>query len=137
VFIAQDEELRREVALKEIQARHADSPHSRARFVQEAEVTGGLEHPGIVPVYGLGHYADGRPFYAMRFIKGGSLKDAIDRFHKTDDAPRDPVERGVELRKLLRRFFDVCNAMEYAHSRGVLHRDLKPAISCSASTARR
>lgn len=47
----------------------------------EAEVTGSLEHPGIVPVYGLGQYADGRPFYAMRFIKGDSLKDAIDKYH--------------------------------------------------------
>ena len=79
VFVAHDEELNREVALKEIQDRHADDPQSRARFVLEAEITGGLEHPGIVPVYGLGHYADGRPFYAMRFIQGDSLKDAIER----------------------------------------------------------
>ena len=60
---------------------YADDPRSRSRFVLEAEITGGLEHPGIVPVYGLGHYADGRPFYAMRFIKGDSLKEAIERFH--------------------------------------------------------
>jgi hypothetical protein len=69
VFVALDSELNREVALKEIQDRHADSPVSRSRFLMEAEITGGLEHPGIVPVYGLGTYADGRPFYAMRFIK--------------------------------------------------------------------
>ena len=81
VFVARDEELHREVALKEIQDRHADDPDSRARFLLEAEITGGLEHPGIVPVYGLGSYADGRPFYAMRFIHGDSLKDAIERFH--------------------------------------------------------
>jgi serine/threonine protein kinase len=68
VFIARDEELGREVALKQIQDRHADDPHSRSRFILEAEVTGGLEHPGVVPVYGLGKYADGRPFYAMRFV---------------------------------------------------------------------
>jgi hypothetical protein len=73
VSVARDEELHREVALKEIQDRHADDPDSRSRFVQEAEITGGLEHPGIVPVYGLGTYADGRPFYAMRFIRGHSL----------------------------------------------------------------
>ncbi len=126
VFVACDEELRREVALKEIQARYADSAESRARFVQEAEVTGGLEHPGIVPVYGLGYYADGRPFYAMRLLKGGSLKEAIDHLHEANGGAGNAVERSVELRKLLRRFFDVCNAMEYAHSRGVLHRDLKP-----------
>src|SRR5262249_35102685 len=70
VFLAQDTELDREVALKEIQLRPAGHAVSRARFVTEARVTGALEHPSIVPVYGLGHYADGRPFYAMRFIRG-------------------------------------------------------------------
>jgi hypothetical protein len=59
VFVAHDEELHREVALKEIQPRHADQPDNRARFLLEAEITGGLEHPGIVPVYGLGAYDDG------------------------------------------------------------------------------
>jgi serine/threonine protein kinase len=146
VFVAHDEELNREVALKEIQDRHAGNPESRARFLLEAEITGGLEHPGIVPVYGLGTYADGRPFYAMRFIKGDSLKDAIARYHKsssTDFADftdkRQPgsmksvksaksVDHSftVEFRQLLGRFIDVCNAIAYAHSRGVLHRDLKP-----------
>src|SRR5476651_1569410 len=77
VYIAHDEELNREVALKEIQGKHASAPDTRTRFMLEAEITGGLEHPGIVPVYGLGQYDDGRPFYAMRFIKGDSLKDAI------------------------------------------------------------
>ena len=127
VYVARDEELNREVALKEIQAGYADDPDSRSRFLLEAEITGGLEHPGIVPVYGLGHYADGRPFYAMRFIRGDSLKEAIERFHQADEQPgRDPGERTLALRQLLRRFVDVCNAVAYAHSRGVLHRDLKP-----------
>ena len=84
VSVAFDEELRREVALKEIKEKHADDPGSRGRFLLEAEITGGLEHPGIVPVYGLGTYADGRPFYAMRFIRGDSLKDA--RFHEKSNA---------------------------------------------------
>ena len=64
---------------------------SRHRFLLEAEITGGLEHPGIVPVYGLGAYADGRPYYAMRFIRGESLKEAIGRFHaerKAEERPR-------------------------------------------------
>ena len=78
VFVALDEELHREVALKQILDRHADDPTSRQRFFLEAEITGGLEHPGIVPVYGLGRHADGRPYYAMRFIKGESLKVAIE-----------------------------------------------------------
>lgn len=81
VFVAEDGELHRQVALKQIQHRHADHPEARARFLLEAEITGGLEHPGIVPVYGLGTYADGRPFYAMRFIKGDSLQEGVDRFH--------------------------------------------------------
>src|SRR5438105_10391453 len=126
VYVAHDEELHREVALKEIQDRHAHDAESRSRFLLEAEITGGLEHPGIVPVYGLGQYADGRPFYAMRFVKGDSLKDAIARFHKAELPGRDPGERTLALRKLLGRFIDVCNAIAYAHSRGVLHRDLKP-----------
>src|SRR6202023_1932189 len=73
-----------------------------------------------------GCYADGRAFYAMRFIKGDSLKDAIARFHKAEGAARHPGERQAELRGLLRRFVDVGIAVAYAHSRGVLHRDLKP-----------
>ncbi|MGO9467263.1 MAG: tetratricopeptide repeat protein [Isosphaeraceae bacterium] len=81
VFVALDCELHREVALKQILEKHADDPVSRQRFVLEAEVTGGLEHPGIVPVYGLGTYGSGRPYYAMRFIKGDSLKEAIENFH--------------------------------------------------------
>jgi serine/threonine-protein kinase len=127
VFVAHDQELGREVALKEIQVQHADRADSRARFLLEAEITGGLEHPGIVPVYGLGHYEDGRPYYAMRFIRGDSLNEAIERFHKADVAGRDPGERALALRQLLGRFVDVCDAIAYAHSRGVLHRDLKPA----------
>jgi serine/threonine protein kinase len=128
VSVAEDEELHREVALKELQDRLADDHESRARFILEAEITGGLEHPGIVPVYGLGCYADGRPFYAMRFIRGDSLKEAVDRFHKQDEPEAELASgtRALELRKLLGRFVDVCNAVQYAHSRGVLHRDLKP-----------
>jgi serine/threonine-protein kinase len=129
VFVALDEELGREVALKEIQGRHADKPESRARFLVEAEVTGGLEHPGIVPVYGLGQYPDGRPYYAMRFIRGKTLKDAIDAYHDRENGTpdTDPGARALELRALLNRLIAVCNALAYAHTRGVLHRDIKPA----------
>jgi eukaryotic-like serine/threonine-protein kinase len=128
VSVAMDDEVHREVALKEILPEQADDPKSRARFLLEAEVTGRLEHPGIVPVYGLGTGADGRPYYAMRFVRGESLKEAVDRLHRRDlSGAGAPSERPLELRKLLARFLDVCNAVEYAHSRGVIHRDLKPS----------
>ena len=122
VCMAEDTELHRRVALKEIQAKHAKNPVSRDRFVAEAEITGNLEHPGIVPVYGMGTYLDGRPFYTMRFIKGEDLATAIRRFH----SGRAPSFTGLEFRSLLRKLIDVCNTVAYAHSRGVLHRDLKP-----------
>jgi serine/threonine-protein kinase len=127
VSLARDRELNRDVALKEIKPEYADNVPARARFLCEAEITGGLEHPGVVPVYGVGRFADGRPFYAMRFVQGDSLQDAIKRFHDSAGSKDEPGERALALRNLLRRFVDVCNAVAYAHSRGVLHRDLKPA----------
>ena len=78
-----DRELNREVAFKEIKSQHQADKDAQHRFALEAEVTGGLEHPGIVPVYGLGHFQDGRPFYAMRFVRGDSLKTAIQAFHRS------------------------------------------------------
>ena len=132
VHVALDQELNREVAFKEIKPRHARRTDAQTRFVVEAEITGGLEHPGIVPVYGLGHYADGRPFYAMRFIRGQSLHDAVREFHHSDErrgsegADHKYDFSGLAFRNLINRLVDVCNAMDYAHSRQVLHRDLKP-----------
>ncbi len=125
VFVAYDRELNREVALKEIQRRFGHCPISQDRFTLEAEVTGGLEHPGIVPVYGLGHDDDGRPYYAMRFIRGENLKTAIARFYQQSGS-QSPSDTAIEFRDFLRRLLDVCRAIEYAHSRKVLHRDIKP-----------
>jgi WD40 repeat protein len=119
VFIAFDKELHREVALKKIRPQYEGDTAHVGRFVQEAEITGGLEHPGIVPVYGLGEYSDGRPCYAMRLIQGETLAEAVCKFHSGDSA--------VTLRSLLGRFVAVCNAVAYAHHRGILHRDLKPS----------
>ncbi len=126
VFLALDRELNRQVALKELQPYHAHNPASQSRFLLEAEVTGRLEHPGIVPVYGLGRYPDGRPYYAMRFIEGETLKAAIQRFHGADTRSQDPRERELAFQRLLRSLIAACNAVAYAHSRGVVHRDIKP-----------
>ena len=106
VFVALDAELNREVALKQILDHHADDPTSRTRFVLEAEITGGLEHPGIVPVYGLGSDGGGRPYYAMRFIRGDTLKDAIAAFHADPmmkRRPRPALARLAEALAAVRR----------------------------------
>ncbi len=127
VSVALDRELNRNVAFKEILTPHADDAVSQERFIREAEITGQLEHPGIVPVYGLGSYGDGRPYYAMRFVEGENLKTAIASFHK-DLKLKSPIDghKAISFRNQLGRFVDVCQAIEYAHSRHVLHRDLKP-----------
>jgi tRNA A-37 threonylcarbamoyl transferase component Bud32 len=119
VLIAEDAQLGRRVALKRIQTRWQHDPEARRRFLLEAVVTGRLEHPGVVPVYSLTQAADGELCYAMRFVEGQTLQQAICRFHATPHP--------LELRQLLARFVAVCNAVGYAHSKGVLHRDLKPA----------
>lgn len=123
VYRAADTELDREVALKQLPIDVAFDPEGQARFVREARITGRLQHPGIVPVYGLVHDSFGRPCYAMRFVEGESLAEAIARCHSP--SPGDPSPSF--LRQLLLRFIAVCNTIAYAHSKGVVHRDLKPA----------
>ena len=138
VSVAHDEELNREVALKEIQADHADDPASRARFLLEAEITGGLEHPGIVPVYGLGHYADGRPFYAMRFIRGDSLKEAIERFHRRRGAgPRPGRARAGSCASCWGGSSTSATRWPTPTAAACCTATSSRATSCSASTARR
>jgi eukaryotic-like serine/threonine-protein kinase len=123
VWLAHDEDLGRDVALKELRPDRGDSPLATARFLEEARITGQLEHPGIVPVYELVQPRDGRPCYAMRFVGGRTLAEAIREYHRR----RAAGEAGpLDLRELLTAFVGVCNAVAYAHSRGVLHRDLKP-----------
>lgn len=128
VYRARDLELDREIAWKELRADYRDHAESRARLVREARITGGLTHPGIVPVYGLCAGAKGEPYYAMRFIDEDRFRDAITAFHEADAKPnRHAAERSLAFRQLLRRFIDVCNTIAYAHDRGVIHRDLKPS----------
>lgn len=123
VLLHFDGHLRREVAIKELHfdegsksaPRSGSSRSSRVRFVREARVTGQLQHPNIVPVHELGQRPDGTLYYTMKVVRGRTLSDALhactslaERLHYVD------------------AFHDVCNALAYAHSRGVVHRDLKP-----------
>ncbi|MFT3880741.1 MAG: WD40 repeat domain-containing serine/threonine-protein kinase [Gemmatales bacterium] len=116
VFIAVDEELEREVALKRILPGRAAGEDNRARFRREARITGRLEHPGIVPIYGLGSDSQGRPYYAMRRVTGDTLDEAINRYHRNE----------LSLPVLLRSFLAICQTVAFAHSKGIIHRDLKP-----------
>ncbi|QDV32557.1 serine/threonine-protein kinase [Tautonia plasticadhaerens] len=126
VYRAIDAELGREVALKQIRPERADDPESRARFEREGTITGALEHPGIVPVYGRGRFDDGRPFFAMRLVRGRSLREAIADLHRNGSPGPAGPHAGSTLRSLVGRLVQACLAVEYAHSRGVVHRDLKP-----------
>lgn len=126
IYVAHDKQLGREVALKELKPRNSDRKLTRHRFIREAEITGSLEHPGIVPVYALGRHTDGRPYYVMRLIQGRTLHDAVQHYY-SPELKVSPVERNLLFRKLLQRFVSVCQTVAYAHSRGIIHRDLKPA----------
>jgi eukaryotic-like serine/threonine-protein kinase len=112
VYLAEDQTLNRRVALKILEM---DDPQGElaARLVREARVLAQLEHPGIVPVHDVGTIADGRVFYAMKYVEGIRL----DRY----------LGSVAALSERLRLFLRVCDAVSFAHSRGILHRDLKPS----------
>jgi eukaryotic-like serine/threonine-protein kinase len=122
VLEAHDPELGRAVAIKVVLDPDAVSSERLMRFVQEARVTSQLEHPNIVPVHDMGVTMDGRVFYVMKKVEGTSLRQLIRRL-RADVG--DARERWTRTR-LLNVFVQVCQAIAYAHSRGVLHRDLKP-----------
>jgi PAS domain S-box-containing protein len=123
VWLAHDSEFGRDVALKELRPERAAQRVHKARFLQEARITGQLEHPGIVPVYELARRSDNQQlFYTMRFVKGRTLTDAARAHH------RNRIEghaTTLDLLTLLNAYVTVCNTLAYAHSRGVIHRDLK------------
>ena len=124
VWVAKDEKLGRNVVIKRLSAAAKEWEKAWERFQREAEITGLLEHPNIVPLYMFGvDEQTQEPFYAMRFVGQRNLADAIGEYH-------DRVEAGqadsLSLHRLLNIFLDVCQAIAYAHSRGVIHRDLKP-----------
>jgi WD40 repeat protein len=128
IYLAYDTVLERFVALKRILPELSQSPQLRTRFEREAKLTGRLGHPNIVAVHSLGRDTDGHPFYVMPFIDNESLRDAIVRFHATfkAGARRGGAAMARAREDLLGRFVKVCEAIAFAHSRGVVHRDLKP-----------
>lgn len=127
VWLARDGVLGRDVALKELRADRVGDSRLRSRFLQEARITGQLEHPSIVPLYDLlgGADQDGKcdnPRYTMRFVAGRTLAEAIQDYHRRR---RDGLATALDLAVLLDAFVAVCHAIAYAHSRKVLHRDIK------------
>jgi len=123
IWVAHDGELGRDVALKELRPERAGQATHTARFLQEARITGQLEHPGIVPVYELAFRPDDRqPFYTMRFVKGRTLSEAARAYYRNRVRGQAVA---LDLVALLNAFVTVCNTVAYAHSRGVIHRDLK------------
>jgi serine/threonine-protein kinase len=112
VYAAEDEKLERRVALKVLDLPDQTGELAK-RLVREARVLARLEHPGIVPVHDVGTLADGRVFYTMKFVEGERLDRHIEKVESTPDR--------------LRLFLRICDAVAFAHARGVLHRDLKPA----------
>jgi PAS domain S-box-containing protein len=123
VWRAWDNHMQREVAVKELLPEFAHNANVASRFLREARLTGQLEHPGIVPVHELSRRADTQgAFYTMRLVRGRTLTEAVQAFHRNRAAGK---AEPLDLIALLTAFVAVCNTIAYAHSRGVLHRDLK------------
>ena len=121
VLRAVDSDIRREVALKFLIDQ--SSPIKTLRFIEEAQITGQLEHPNIVPVHELGIDAHKRVYFSMKMVKGRSLAQILDQLRANDHA----AAKKYTLGRLLNVLVGVCNALAYAHSLGVVHRDIKPA----------
>lgn len=133
VWIARDDGLCRRVAFKEVKPGLAADGRLHDRLLVEGEITARLQHPGIAPVHALGNDDPHGPFYVMKLVEGQDLHEAIRDFHRPRAAA--PASRGTRrpvppspwtVRKLLARFIDVCQAVEYAHRCGVVNRDIKP-----------
>ncbi len=121
VWRVMDTVLGREVALKEVRSDRLHIPTIGRRFLEEARVTSQLEHPNIVPVHDLIDWSS-RPYYTMRFLGDHTLLAAVRDYHRKHASGKPPMS---ELRSLLEAFVGVCNAIAFAHSKGVIHRDLK------------
>jgi serine/threonine-protein kinase len=117
ILKGRDVDLGRDLAIKVLLESHQRNPEVVRRFVEEAQIGGQLQHPGIVPVYELGTFPDRRPFFAMKLVKGRTLASLL----------QERAEAGQDLSRLLSIFEQVCQTVAYAHARGVIHRDLKPS----------
>lgn len=130
LFVAEDFELHREVVLKRLLPQHQKAPGYRIRFNRTAEVTSGLEHPCIPPIYNHGLDPEGRPFYTTRLLAGETLTESVHRLFEGEpaDPPRSIETRNRQegLRKHVQRLIQVCSAVSYAHARGVVHCGLTP-----------
>jgi len=122
VFVAWDTELRREVTVKVLNERGKKLDRFKERFLNEARITGKLEHSGIVPVYFLDYDHRGMPYLVMRLLEGRTLAQLIEQYHHSKVSAFSPET----LRELLRHFIDVCLTIAYAHDHFVVHRDIKP-----------
>jgi serine/threonine protein kinase len=127
LYRATDESLHRETVVKFMNDQCEKDPSLVAQFKVEAEVTGRLDHPGIVPVYGIGQDWQGRPFYVMRLINGRELKQAIQDYHHGSQLKHSGGHRRQMLCNLLEHLVSACNTVAYAHHVGVVHCDIKPA----------
>lgn len=125
VFRAYDLQLHRHVALKQLQPQAA-TPENQRRLEFEAYITGQLDHPGVVPVYCVEHWSDGDPFYCMKLVEEKTLRAAIDELHADGLWRSRPWRKNRQLRALLARFIAVCQTVAFAHSRGIIHRDIAP-----------
>lgn len=122
VFLAFDRDLRRQVAVKVIQGRFVNDRELLARFVDEAQITGQLEHPGIPPVHELAINQDGEVFFTLKLLRGRTLKEIIRELL----IGRREVRQRFSRTKMLQLILSVCNAVHFAHEKGVIHRDIKP-----------
>jgi eukaryotic-like serine/threonine-protein kinase len=126
VFIAKDHDLRRKVAFKTMSEAYKRDPSLLRRFIAEVQITGQLDHPGIVPVYALEVSRDGRIGYAMKLVHGDTLQDLIDERRRQWRSGKAPTDRKASQARRIEVFMRACDAVAYAHSRDVIHRDLKP-----------
>ena len=125
VFVAFDKQLSRELALKRIRPDLPRNERRFQRFVREAEFTAKLQHPGIVPIYDF-HLKGDETHYTMPLVSGSNLSTLISQTHKEIGSRTRSDVWMTNMRPLLNHFIGVCNAIDYAHSQGVLHRDIKP-----------